>query len=108
MYSDTSASSSAAEKFISSETSDNTVIDLDRLVKGDDKGGQYCMSTGCVQTAAAILSNMDFGVDPCRDFYQFACGGFIKKTSIPDDRTRVSSFSVLGDLLLKQVIITSC
>lgn len=63
----------------------------------------YCMTKGCVKTAADILANMDESVSPCHDFYQFACGGFMERTSIPDDRTRVSSFSVLGDELLTQV-----
>ena len=64
---------------------------------------EYCMTPGCVQAAADILSNMDHSVNPCEDFYQFACGGFIEKTVIPDDRTRMSSFSVLSDELLTQV-----
>ena len=63
------------------------------------------MTPGCVKTASDILNNMDESVNPCKDFYQFACGGFMQRTSIPDDRTRMSSFSVLGDELLTQVII---
>jgi membrane metallo-endopeptidase-like protein 1 len=63
----------------------------------------YCMTPGCVKTASEILANMDGAENPCKDFYQFACGGFMEKTSIPDDRTRMSSFSVLGDELLTQV-----
>ena len=62
------------------------------------------MTPGCVQTAAAIIRNMDTSVNPCQDFYKFACGGFVKRTVIPDDRTRMSSFSVLGDELLTQVM----
>ncbi len=65
--------------------------------------GRFCMTKGCVKTAADILDNMDQSVDPCVDFYKFACGGFMDRTSIPDDRTRMSSFSVLGDELLTQV-----
>lgn len=61
------------------------------------------MTTGCVNTASDILSNMDPTANPCKDFYRFACGGFVDRTSIPDDRTRMSSFSVLGDQLLTQV-----
>jgi predicted metalloendopeptidase len=36
-------------------------------------------------------------------FFSFACGNFIEETVIPDDRTRVSMFSVLGDKLEEQV-----
>ena len=68
-----------------------------------DQLHRVCMTPGCVTTASEIMENMDTGVDPCQDFFQFACGGFVDRTAIPDDRTRMSSFSVLGDKLLTQV-----
>jgi predicted metalloendopeptidase len=58
---------------------------------------------GCIKAAADILDKLNTNVDPCDDFYQFACGNFIENTVIPDDRSRSSMFSVLGDKLNEQV-----
>ncbi|XP_050738565.1 neprilysin-2-like isoform X4 [Eriocheir sinensis] len=58
-----------------------------------------CLSKGCVKAAASLIESMDETVDPCDDFFKFACGGFLKKTIIPDDKTTISRFNEISDEL---------
>ncbi len=52
-------------------------------------------------------SAMDKTVDPCTDFYEFACGGWRKANPIPNDRGGYSRFAELDDnnhLVLRDIL----
>ena len=48
---------------------------------------KVCLSKHCIGASNRIFEYMDDEIDPCDDFNKFACGGFEKKSIIPDDQS---------------------
>ncbi|XP_057239403.1 neprilysin [Malurus melanocephalus] len=66
-----------------------------------------CKTPDCIRSAARILENMDPSARPCQDFYQYACGGWLKRNVIPETSSRYSNFDILRDeleVVLKDVL----
>ncbi|CAG0879907.1 unnamed protein product [Cyprideis torosa] len=62
-----------------------------------------CTTPQCVISAANFLQGMDMTADPCDDFYQFTCGGWIESHEIPATSGTISQFNQLRVNLNKRV-----
>lgn len=69
-----------------------------------DKETSVCNTSGCVNAAADVLKFMDASIDPCNDFYDFACGKFLADTVLSDEKVSVDTFSIARDTMQSQIL----
>lgn len=80
------------------------IVSLTLLVRSESENNDdVCTTPVCELESENILAKLDENVDPCDDFYRFACGNFLNSTVIPDDKTSVEAFTILDDKLKEQL-----
>lgn len=40
---------------------------------GSTVNNEICFTSACIETASSILQSIDMNIDPCSDFYKYAC-----------------------------------
>ncbi|CAH0764829.1 unnamed protein product [Diatraea saccharalis] len=69
----------------------------------ETKDASVCLSSSCIYTASEVIRALDTNQDPCDDFYEFACGGWIRNNPIPEGKSTWGIFSKIE--LQNQLII---
>lgn len=60
-----------------------------------DHERKLCVTKTCNETSKELLNSIDETINPCDNFYQFACGNFLKTTVLPNDTKQLISFKFL-------------
>jgi putative endopeptidase len=66
-------------------------------------GAQQPTAPAPTQEPALDVTSMDRSADPCKDFFQYSCGGWMKKNPIPADQSSWDTYSKMQDENLAQL-----
>ncbi|RWS31080.1 neprilysin-11-like isoform X2 [Leptotrombidium deliense] len=81
-------------------------LQLQAVMKGKApfREADVCYTDECEQTAKYLHSNLDEKIDPCDDFYAFACNGWIRKNPRPKDEHEWSAVKMLQHQVSEKLI----
>lgn len=54
-----------------------------------------CRTDECLEASGAIISQMNMSVDPCVNFYEYACGGFVEREFMRPAQSHTNQFSLM-------------
>lgn len=65
---------------------------------------ELCSTLSCVHSSALLLQKLDLDVNPCEDFYSFACGGYISEQHTPDEKATVDTLTLMYEQLIEYLL----
>lgn len=62
-----------------------------------------CTSKNCEDESKLILEKIDDSIDPCDDFYHFACGNYIKSHQLSKDVHKFDEIEMLRSRVEREI-----
>lgn len=66
-----------------------------------------CLTEKCLSLSLKIYQSLNTSIDPCEDFYEYSCGGWIEKNQIPAAMNRwgvLNSITYSNQVTLRQTL----
>lgn len=84
-----------------------TLVILFHLTFAIQKDATYknrCSTLSCVHSSATIIQRLKTEVDPCDDFYEYACGTFLEEQHTPDEKSTVDTIALMDSKLTEYLL----
>ncbi|KAB0791820.1 hypothetical protein PPYR_03620 [Photinus pyralis] len=64
---------------------------------------QACLTPGCIETSFQISHKLDTSVDPCTDFYEFACGNYKNEIILEEHQQTRNIFTDVSEAMYTRI-----
>ncbi|XP_024224399.1 membrane metallo-endopeptidase-like 1 [Bombus impatiens] len=91
-----------SSSFIRTRRTANTMNDT-KADPDESQKPQICETAHCHEIAKRIQQNIDTTVNPCENFYQYACGSWGKNNPVPEGRDTWSDNNIVFDKSKKRI-----